>query len=78
MSNFKISEATVKANHDIAAFTEAGIYRLSLDIQHAIAEGRLRSTDAVYAYVYSWVKNRKKISEYFTGNQAVSWGQDKR
>jgi len=59
--NFEISSATVKANRIIRMLREDEIYRLSLDIKHGIAEGRLRSTDSIYDYVFYWLRKRKLV-----------------
>jgi hypothetical protein len=53
---FKVSEATIKAARLGRKLDEAKIRRLSLDINHGIAEGRLRDTEAVYEFVFWWVK----------------------
>ncbi|MDP8233518.1 MAG: hypothetical protein P9M06_01775 [Candidatus Saelkia tenebricola] len=56
--NFKISEATVKANKVVNMLEEDQIYRISLDINHGIAEGRLRTTEAIYDYVFYWLRKK--------------------
>jgi hypothetical protein len=62
--NFSISEATVKANQVIKEMDEKDIERLALDISHGIAEGRLRNSDAVYEFVYWWLKKKKLVLEW--------------
>ena len=59
--SFKISTATIKANEDLAVLLDSEIFRLARDVEHAIAEGRLRTTESVYDYVYTWIgrKNSK-------------------
>ncbi|MDP8216307.1 MAG: cysteine peptidase family C39 domain-containing protein [Candidatus Kaelpia imicola] len=58
--NFKISTATLKANRGLSLLSDIAIYRLARDIEHAIAEGRLRTTESVYDYVYAWVEKRDR------------------
>ncbi len=54
--NFSISEATVKANKTAKGLTEDKVRRLSLDLSHGISEGRLRTTDAIYEFVFFKLK----------------------
>ncbi len=65
--NFEISSATVKANRTISMLGEDKIYRLSLDINHGIAEGRLRSTDSIYDYVFYWLRGKKLVRDESIG-----------
>lgn len=60
---FTVTEATIKANKISSLLTESMIHRLSRDISHRILEGRLRTTDAIYEYVYLWVKQAKLIGK---------------
>ena len=62
--NFSISEATIKANQVIKNLKEEEIERLALDISHGIAEGRLRNSDAVYEFVYWWLKKKKLVLDW--------------
>ncbi len=62
--NFTISEATVKANQVVKNLNEQDIQRLALDINHGIAEGRLRNSDAVYEFVYWWLKKKKLVLDW--------------
>jgi len=62
--NFTISEATVKANQVVENLNEQDIQRLALDISHGIAEGRLRNSDAVYEFVYWWLKKKKLVLDW--------------
>ncbi|MDP8252828.1 MAG: hypothetical protein P9X27_00290 [Candidatus Kaelpia aquatica] len=60
--NFKILTATLKANRDLSLLLDAAIYRLARDVEHAIAEGRLRTTESLYRYVYTWVKKKNSLN----------------
>ncbi len=56
--SFKILTATLKANRDLSLLLDTDIHRLARDIEHALAEGRLRTTESLYDYVYTWVEKR--------------------
>lgn len=61
--NLKISQATLQANRILANLQEEDVRRLSLDLSHMIAEGRLRSTDKIYEYVFLWAKRKGWVEE---------------
>jgi hypothetical protein len=51
-----LSLATYEAVELTKDLKEEEIKRLSLDLSHALYQGRLRSADKIYEFVYNWVK----------------------